>query len=403
MKIGIITLPLHVNFGGLLQNYALQQILVRMGHEPITLNQRIIPKSAFPQMMRVIRANIHTFGLSLIGKKCNRRYVHYHGTSMRPLLWRNSKYFYDSYISHTCPMDPNKDYRGVCERLGLDALIVGSDQVWRPRYVENLSTVYLGFEHDPNIKKVAYAVSFGTADWEYTRKQTKECARLAQLFDLITVRELSGKGQVNSFLSSNAEVVLDPTLLLDKEDYIKIVETEGEPESDGSLFCYILDQGEKKEQLIRNIEESSGLKSFFVNVSEDIRPYTEKFIMEHLDQFYNQSVTKWLRGFMDAEMVITDSFHAVAFSIIFNKPFWVIGNPGRGMARFESLLSIFGLQNRMICFDTLKYTTDTSTPIDWVYVNKVRNEWKTKSLRLLKEVLENHDKHPIDISHCSHL
>ena len=129
-------------------------------------------------------------------------------------------------------MDPNKDYRGVCERLGLDALIVGSDQVWRPRYVENLSTVYLGFEYDPNIKKVAYAVSFGTADWEYTRKQTKECARLAQLFDLITVRELSGKGQVNSFLSSNAEVVLDPTLLLDKEDYIKVSSQILDPEKE---------------------------------------------------------------------------------------------------------------------------------------------------------------------------
>ena len=66
MRIGIITLPLHVNFGGFLQNYALQQVLKEMGYEPITLNQRIIPKPIILQIKEIMQANIHTFVLSFI-------------------------------------------------------------------------------------------------------------------------------------------------------------------------------------------------------------------------------------------------------------------------------------------------------------------------------------------------
>ena len=218
-----------------------------------------------------MQANIHTFVLSFIGKKRNRQYLYYHGTSIRTLLWKNSTYFYDTYINHTEPMNPNLDYNGISERLGLGALVVGSDQVWRPKYVENLSTMFLGFEHNPKIKKIAYAASFGTGKWEYCEEQTNECAKLAKQFDLITVRESVGEVFVNNFLASNAEFVLDPTLLLNKEDYIKIVEKENEVKSEGNLFCYILDMTEEKKQFIGHVEKQLGLKSFYVNIGENTR------------------------------------------------------------------------------------------------------------------------------------
>ena len=386
MRIGIITLPLHVNFGGFLQNYALQQVLKEMVYEPITLNQRIIPKPIILQIKEIMQANIHTFVLSFIGKKRNRQYLYYHGTSIRTLLWKNSTYFYDTYINHTEPMNPNLDYNGISERLGLGALVVGSDQVWRPKYVENLSTMFLGFEHNPKIKKIAYAASFGTGKWEYCEEQTNECAKLAKQFDLITVRESVGEVFVNNFLASNAEFVLDPTLLLNKEDYIKIVEKENEVKSEGNLFCYILDMTEEKKQFIGHVEKQLGLKSFYVNIGENTRPFTKRFIKKHLERFQNPTVTKWLRGFMDAEMVIADSFHAVAFAILFNKPFWVVGNSGRGMARFESILSLFNLKNRLVDAESL-IQKNVTEPIDWNSVNQIREEWKNKSLKLLQDIL----------------
>lgn len=386
MRIGIITLPLHINFGGFLQNYALQQVLKEMGHEPITLNQRIIPKPVTSQIKEIVQANIHTVVLSFIGKKRDRQYLYYHGTSMRPLLWKNSTHFYDTYIHHTEPMNPNLDYKGISERLGLGALVVGSDQVWRSKYVENFSTMFLGFEHNPKIKKIAYAASFGTGEWEYSEEQTNECAKLAKKFDVITVRESSGKVLVNNFLASNAEVVLDPTLLLNKEDYVKIVEKENEAKSEGNLFCYILDMTEEKKQFIGNVEKQLGLKSFYVNIGENTRPFTKRFIKKHFERFQNPTVTKWLRGFMDAEMVIADSFHAVAFSIIFNKSFWVIGNSERGMVRFESILSLFNLKNRLVDAESLMQR-NVAEPIDWNSVNHIKEKWKNKSLKLLQDTL----------------
>ena len=101
------------------------------------------------------------------------------------------------------------------------------------------------------------------------------------------------------------------------------------------------------------------------------------------------SVTAWLRAFMDAEMVITDSFHGWVFSIIFNKPFWVIGNEERGLARFNSLLSMFELRNRLIKADRIP--SDLSVPIDWNKVNATRKYWQEKSSNFLKTHLNKYN------------
>ena len=96
------------------------------------------------------------------------------------------------------------------------------------------------------------------------------------------------------------------------------------------------------------------------------------------------SVTSWLRGFMDAEMVVVDSFHGAVFSIIFNKPFWVIGNKKRGNARFESLLGMYGLENRMV---ESGQEIDRNATIDWNRVNEIRQKEQERCLELLKTVL----------------
>ena len=93
-------------------------------------------------------------------------------------------------------------------------------------------------------------------------------------------------------------------------------------------------------------------------------------------------VEAWLRGFYDAEFVVTDSFHACVFSIIFGKPFIVIGNKDRGMARFESLLKMFGLENRMI-YDDLSVINNL---IEWEIVNTIKLKYQGKSYSFLKQV-----------------
>jgi hypothetical protein len=90
---------------------------------------------------------------------------------------------------------------------------------------------------------------------------------------------------------------------------------------------------------------------------------------------------------MEADMVVTDSFHGTVFSIIFNKPFWVVGNADRGMARFNSLLSLFGLENRLITAASAR-NTDFNTPINWIAVNQKRKELQAESFEFLKSALK---------------
>lgn len=386
MKIGIVTLPLHINFGGFLQNYALQQVLMSLGHEPITLNQRPRKKKIVELFNGVVKPNIKTLALSVIGKKGQRKYEHFARKSLRPILWEESTRFYNRFIIHTPPLNPQKDFNTVCGEYSLDAVITGSDQVWRPRYVENLRVNYLGFV-PKGVKKLAYAASFGTDKWEYEDRDAEKCKELIKDFTLLTVREESAVGLCKEHFSVTSYQTLDPTLLLEKEDYEKLYELEKEPKSPGSLFCYVLDTTPKKKKLIAKIATEIKQTPFYVNIGESTNHYSKKYILSHIEQFKNPSVTKWLRSFADAEMVIADSFHAVAFSIIFNKPFWVIGNKERGLSRFTSILKMFHLENRLLDEDVQLGTHNWKEPIDWDEVNCIRQQWKAKSISLLEKGL----------------
>ena len=386
MKIGIVTLPLHINFGGFLQNYALQQVLKSLGHEPITLNQRPRKKSIGELYSGVMKPNIKTFALSILGRNGERKYEHFQRKELRPILWENSIKFYDRYIIHTPPLNPQKDFKNVCNDYSLNAVIAGSDQVWRPRYVENLWVNYLGFVPS-GVKKLSYAASFGTDAWEYDEKKTKYCKHLIRNYSVVTVREETAILLCREYFDIDAFQTLDPTLLLEKVDYEELYTLEKEPKSAGNLFCYVLDDSPKKKALISKVAKETELTPFQVNIGERTNHYSKKYILSHIEQFKNPPVTKWLRGFGDAEMVIADSFHAVAFSIIFNKPFWVIGNKDRGLARFTSILRMFHLENRLLDEDAQLETHDWKEPIDWDKVNSIRNLWKTKSISLLENSL----------------
>ena len=117
----------------------------------------------------------------------------------------------------------------------------------------------------------------------------------------------------------------------------------------------------------------------------NVEDYLEKCLMSCMNiglpiSSYEVIVVKWLRAFVDADFVITDSFHGCVFSIIFNKPFVAIGNKARGLARFESLLNIFDLGDRL-------NSSDFNTKIDWKSVNENLAEWKEFSINYLKESL----------------
>ena len=179
MKIGILTLPLHTNYGGILQAYALQTVLERMGHEVclIEKKRKLLPfplwKVPFVYGKRIL--NLSGDALPVFyEQKINRE---------RPIVGQNTDKFINKYIKRRIV----NDYSDIKE-TDFDAIVVGSDQIWRPKYFHEIVHAFLDFTKGWNIKRIAYAASFGTDEWEYTPQQTERCAKLVKLFDAVSVR-----------------------------------------------------------------------------------------------------------------------------------------------------------------------------------------------------------------------
>ena len=381
MRIGIFTQPLHNNYGGLLQNFALQQVLNNMGYEVETVDWCSAPSNSLKEWLWIKKEQLLCYFFK------NRQQPRYKLTVQEEK--RISKYtdgFINKYIS-VCPKKvvQRKDFIYIDKEFHYEAYIVGSDQVWRPNYNPFQTAMFLDFVKRDNVKRIAYAASFGTSIWEFTPQMTEECSRLAKLFNLLTVREGSGVKLCREHLGVEATHVLDPTMLLNREDYEKVVLAENEPKSGGTLFHYILDPSDEKQNLINQLAATRNFKPFTIMPKCQAENRTKWDVKHRIEDCVFPTVTSWLRGFMDAEMIVVDSFHGAVFSIIFNKPFWVIGNRKRGNARFESLLGIFGLDDRMI---EPGQEIDWNKEIDWERVNDIREREKGRSVNLLKDALK---------------
>ena len=371
MKIGILTLPLHTNYGGILQAYALQTVLEQMGHEVCLIEKRRKPaqlslwKTPWTYGKRIYK-NITGHSIPIFyEQKINRE---------APVIRRYTDKFINKYIKRKF-IDDFSDI----QRQDFDAMIVGSDQVWRPEYfIDKIEHAYLDFTQRWNIKRIAYAASFGTDDWLYTDRQTEKCKRLIHYFDAVSVREKSGVDFCRKYFDIEAKHILDPTMLLAVEEYIRIFKIIGTPQSNGTLLSYILDETPSKLSLINRIAIELDLVPF--KVYSNIKNYNEP-----ISKRIQPPVEQWLRGFYDAEFIVTDSFHACVFAILFNKPFVVIGNEKRGMSRLSSLLEIFGLYDRLITGAT---ECKLSCNIKWDDINLQLNDKRMESKEFLIQNLK---------------
>lgn len=382
MRIGILTQPLHSNYGGLLQNYALQQSLIQLGHDVETIDWKgggRLREALYRIKVTALHALIPNRYPQLKYKPTNKELA---------IIQRNTNHFIDTYINHTEIVRSFDGFIRQVEKGNYDAYIVGSDQCWRPCYNAFLYSMFLDFVQEKHVKRIAYAASFGTDKWEFTPQQTTICASLAKKFDIVSVREDSGVRLCKEYLGVDARHVLDPTMLLAKEDYIQLIEKEKETKSNGTLFNYILDPNAKKLSFIQKVAKDKGLKSFQVLPKCQAEIRTKEDVKNRIEDCVFPGVTTWLRAFMDAEMTIVDSFHGMVFSIIFNKPFWAIGNVGRGMSRFTSLLRTFHLEDRLLDEEHLD-NVDFSKSINWNMVNRIMEDKKRECKALLLNILKN--------------
>lgn len=286
--------------------------------------------------------------------------------------------FIDVYINKTPRLYSDSQVQAAFSSNQFDAVVVGSDQCWRPIYSPNIYSYFLDFlQQEKRIKKIAYAASFGTDKWEYSPEQTERCRHLIQQFDLVTVREKTVVDLVKEKLDKDAHFVLVPTLLLTSDDYEELFKAHNLPHNKG-VYTYILDQADWKNEVVKTVTSKLGLEHY--SSQHDEKNPKHKI----------PSIESWIKGFADADFVITDSFHGTVFSIIFNKPFISLVNVNRGASRFESILGELGLSERLISgFDKKKVVTLSQKAIDYHDVNQMLIALRNMSKDLLNKYLRS--------------
>jgi hypothetical protein len=374
MRIGILTLPLHNNYGGILQAYALKTSLERLGHEVWLVKYN--PNGTIPRWKL-------PFAIS-------KRFIYKHLLKKKVVIFkeknqriRNQKI--QSFISRninrqTNALNSNRHLRDL-SNYGFDAYVVGSDQVWREKYNRLfIKNYFLDFVNPNEAKKISYAASFGVDTWEYDENTTEDLSLLAKQFTAISVREDSAVELCHKFLDVNVEFHLDPTMLLNSSDYVNLIKDENIISSKSELLIYILDNTKEKESLIRKVADHLKYEVFSIG-----HKINDAEILKNED--IHPSIEYWLKGFSDAKFVITDSFHGCVFSILFNKPFIVIGNDERGMARFNSLLRLFNLENRLIRDQSSITDELIAKPVNWEDVNLILNNKRAEAFAYFNKSL----------------
>ena len=377
MKVAIITLPLHTNYGGLLQAFALKRCLTEIGHEVCVLDlEDKMPgpkpfKAPFVYARRMLVRMLKGSAAPEIFRE--RRF-----REELPVVGANT----EKFISERIAPRVVRSFRQLKEGE-YDAFVVGSDQVWRPRYFPDVENAFLAFAKGWDVKRIAYAASFGTSELEYESEKLSVCADLLSSFDAVSVREESGVRMCSEWFDrEDVTHVIDPVMLLDVQAYRDMASSAEEHPAKGKLVTYILDDSAHKRSVVDFISRAGGFEVHDVSV----RPYDRDLPLE---ERVVPALEQWLAGFADADFVVTDSFHGCVLAVLFHKRFIAVGNTSRGLARLQSLTEMFGLDQRLVQGidpeDDGEYFLEEP---DWMSVEGILQKRREECLGFLKSNLK---------------
>lgn len=332
MRIGILTFHRAHNYGALLQAYALKTYLTSLGHEVSFVDYwpewhanayRIWNKDAFQK--------------ASLGGKIKMLVVFILTLSRRYRRVRGFESFMRNYLN--LPKTAKYTKASICFDENHDLIVVGSDQVWRNWIKKN---IYIGF--DPiyfaeglprQVKYITYAASMGIID--YNSEEEKFLRDVLSNFSKISVREKTLQTLLSD-LGYQSEIVADPVFLLSKEQWNALLPSKRFMRDKYVLF-YRLVCSDEASILAHEIAKKMNCRLITITATVPLLP--------HKDELQTSSPLQFLHALRDAEFVIATSFHGTAFSIIFEKPFYVMGL-GKNADRVISLLNRLRLENRYL-------------------------------------------------------
>lgn len=332
MKIAVITYHRAYNFGSALQAYALNTYLTGQGHEVETIDY-------WTQRQK----NIYTIFEPVRGIMSVARNV-------QSLLYLHDlfqhKNRFNCFVSQQIRMTDTFSDKEQLTSLNdhYDAYVCGSDQIWNPNCIDFDESYLLFFVADKT-KCISYAPSIASAqlpeEWaEPFRLYLKD-------FAAISVRESAGEKILENLLNRKVSVVLDPVFFLPKEHWDKVAcpSLIKKP----YILCYFIGDVTGMRTFAKKMSKALHLP--LVVVYKNIR---DMLYINH--KAYSAGPEEFVGLIRDAEYICTNSFHAVAFSVIYQKKFWAFvdtHNPKSAKSRIENIVELMGLKSRILTFDKM--------------------------------------------------
>ena len=357
MKIGILTFHCANNYGAVLQAYGLQQYLILQGHDARLINYT--PKYKLDNYKKFNPR----YWLSRNPYKCVIRLIH--ECIVKPIrirkwnafdIFRKENYKYYDYI-------PGADY------ADLDAVIIGSDQVWNPSLTGgDFDTMYFGIGF--NTKVIPYAAS--ARFLSLNEYQSIFFKKHLDNFHSIGVREKQLKTLLQGLTKKEINVVLDPTLLAGSQAFDKI--SLSRPTNKKYVLVYEIHRNKGVYETAKRIAQHNGL--YIIELVQD-----PMLPSEELDP--TASPSKFVSYFKYADFVVTTSFHGLAFALMYNKDFYAIKQNNSADDRLQSILSLCGLEERFIPMDN----EEIGTKVDFTLANQRLKEERSKSESFIKNAL----------------
>ena len=367
IKVGTLTFHIAHNYGAMLQAYALPTVVKKMGFECEVIDYRFPYIDSWSRIERWDDL-VEKYGIFWGGIRFVNRLIH--GYYSKHNMHIKFDEFERNIIPHSETVYKSKS---KLNNMSYDVILFGSDQIWNSALTNGIAEEYIGgFECLPGTRKIAYAASCGTSDFqEESRSVYYDCLKD---FCAIGVREESFRKTLSS-CGYDAKCVLDPTLLLTADDWRKIIPEEKKVNSCNYLLLYAFDEDEKIYNLTREYAKKHGFQVVVV-------AYKEKSVMYGMTVRTDCGPIEFLELFFYAKHVITTSFHGTVFSILFQKNFHCVPHP-EYRTRTDSLLEMFALENHNV--DELVSFHDIET--DWDKVNTILEYRRNLSISFLKQAL----------------
>lgn len=361
------------NYGAVLQAAALADVISRLGYSVEHID--FIPKKI--EQKKTLRQLLISI-LAVLGIKSWLKYMLGKKEYIKPTVIGCEVFeqFRDVWVTRSQQTYTASQHLKTVGTT-YSAVVVGSDQVWRPNMFVNkhqdVDAYFLSFLPD-SVTRVSYAASFGVDKWEETKDVilTDHVRKAMTKFNAVSVREQTGIAICRDHFGVTAQHVLDPTLLNGVEFFERVILQADVSKENENVVYYKLDVDA---QFMSTIETIGKIMNSTI---EDIYYQKGDFGYRYIP------VANWLAKIRDSKFVVTDSFHCVCLAILFNKEFICFANKGRGLARLQSLLSCLGIHGRL--FDDempLASSIANINPIDYSQVNSRLEAMRIHSMSFL--------------------